>query len=73
MREVVSEHQPNLLPALERLSNGIATTKQERHDLIALAIEELMRTGFLDTDESVKRGLMFEKFADFLGDMKSDE
>ncbi len=73
LQEVVSEQQPDLLSAVDRLTNNLSPRREEKRRLILLLADEVARTGFFETDESVKRGLMLEEIADALGDMQSDE
>ena len=70
LRDVVREQKPDLLPAVDRLDNGYPISQENKHLLTDLAGDELMRTGFYETDESVKRGLMLEAIIDFFGDVQ---
>jgi len=73
LQEVMNEQQPDLLPAVEQLATNRLPSRADAGRLIDLLVDEVTRTGFFETDESVKRGLMLEEIADFLGDAKYEE
>lgn len=73
LQEVVSEQHLGLLPAVEQLVHNRLPSQEEARLLISLMGDELMRTGFFETEESVKRGLMLEEIIDFLCDAKYEE
>lgn len=73
LRDVISEQQPNLLWAVDRLERGLLIPGKEKEAMRQLIIDEFMRTGFISlTDGSVERGMMLEEIGDILGDMQDE-
>ncbi len=68
LQEVVREQSPDLLPAIEQLAHDRLPSRVEADLLIDIIFSEVARTGFFETDESIKRGLMLEEIGDFLCD-----
>lgn len=72
LQEVVRRHQSDLLPAVEQLVHNSLPSRLETGNIISLMAYEVARTGFFETEESIKRGLMLEEIADILGDIQKE-
>lgn len=69
LRDVVTDHQPDLLSVVDQLISGTRIMEEDRGKLIDLLLSEVARTGFYESDESIKRGFMLEEIGDMLSDM----
>ena len=73
LKEVVREQCPDLLPSIEQLAHNRLPSRVEADLLVDIIFSEVARTGFFETDESIKRGLMLEEIGDFLCDADYDD